>query len=208
VNQREQELAQLNEEVRICPLCPLAKTRTNAVPGEGPIDAEIMLIGEAPGFHEDKQGRPFVGQSGRFLEELLRSAGLSREQVYITNVVKCRPPENRDPAPREIAACAPYLDRQLAIIDPKIVITLGRHSMARYFPGQSISKIHGKPKRDGDRVIFPMFHPAAGLRSAEVAALIREDMLKVPALLEELRASAATTPEPVPDEGPQQLSLF
>ncbi|MDB5059900.1 MAG: phage polymerase-related protein [Chloroflexi bacterium] len=208
MNEREQELAQLNEEVRTCPLCPLAKTRTNAVPGEGPIDAEIMLIGEAPGFHEDKQGRPFVGQSGRFLEELLRSAGLSREQVYITNVVKCRPPENRDPAPREIAACAPYLDRQLAIIDPKIVITLGRHSMARYFPGQSISKIHGKPKREGDRVIFPMFHPAAGLRSAEVAALIREDMLKVPALLEELRASAATTPEPVPDEGPQQLSLF
>jgi uracil-DNA glycosylase family 4 len=208
VNEREQELATLNEEVRNCPKCPLSKTRTHAVPGEGPIDAEIMLIGEGPGFHEDKQGRPFVGQSGRFLEELLHSIGLSREQVYITNVVKCRPPENRDPAPNEIAACAPYLDRQLGIIDPKIVVTLGRHSMARFFPGQSITRIHGQPKPDGNRLIFPMFHPAAGLRSQSVAALIREDMLKIPPLLEQMRASTRVAPEPVPDEGPQQLSLF
>jgi DNA polymerase len=145
VNVREQELDILNAEVRKCTLCPLSKTRTKAVPGEGPVNAEIMLIGEGPGFHEDRQGRPFVGPSGRFLEELLESIGLTRDQVYITNVVKCRPPENRDPAPPEIAVCAPYLDRQLAILSPKIVVTLGRHSMARYFPGQSITRIHGQP---------------------------------------------------------------
>ena len=182
------------------------------MPGEGPSDAEILLIGEGPGFHEDKQGRPFVGPAGRFLNELIESIGLTREQVYITNVVKCRPPENRDPAPDEIAACAPYLSRQVALLKPKIVVTLGRYSMAQYFPGQSISRIHGQPKRHGETIIFPMFHPAAALHRQELAGTLRQDMLKIPALLEELRATKASVTEPEapvePDDGPQQLSLF
>jgi uracil-DNA glycosylase family 4 len=209
---REQALDELNSEVRSCPACRLSQTRTNAVPGEGPVDAEILFIGEGPGFHEDKQGRPFVGPAGRFLNELIESIGLTRDQVYITNVVKCRPPENRDPAPDEIAACAGYLERQTAILKPKMIVTLGRHSMAKYFPGQSISRIHGQPKRDGDVIIFPMFHPAAALHRQELAATLRQDMLKIPALLEEIGKRDAKTVEPEApieqDDGPQQLSLF
>ena len=222
MSDRQQELDDLNEEVRVCPRCPLCRTRTKAVPGEGPSDAEVMFIGEGPGFHEDKQGRPFVGPAGRFLEELIGSIGLRREQVYITNVVKCRPPENRDPAPAEIEACAPYLTRQLATIKPKVVVTLGRHSMARYFPGQSITRIHGQPKRESGVIVFPLFHPAAGLRSPDVAAMTRQDMLRIPALLEEARtravapatvpvretAPAPAAPPPAEESGPTQLSLF
>jgi DNA polymerase len=175
-----------------------------------------MFVGEGPGFHEDRQGRPFVGQAGRFLEELIGSIGLARDQVFITNVVKCRPPENRDPSPNEISTCAPYLDRQFDLIRPKIVVTLGRFSMARFFPGQSISRIHGQPKREAGRIIFPLFHPAAGLRSPEVATLTRQDMLKIPSLLAELRANqgaraaAAEKAEEPPDNGasPRQLSMF
>jgi uracil-DNA glycosylase len=209
---QEQELEKLNVEVRACPNCRLSQTRTRAVPGEGPSNAEILMIGEGPGFHEDKQGRPFIGPAGRFLNELIESIGLTREQVYITNVVKCRPPENRDPAPDEIAACAPYLSRQVALLKPKIVVTLGRYSMAQYFPGQSITRIHGQPKRDRETIIFPMFHPAAALHRQELAGTLRQDMLKIPALLEELRATKASVAEPEapvePDDGPQQLSLF
>ena len=207
----EEQWSALNAEVRTCTKCPLSRTRTKAVPGEGPHDAEIMFIGEGPGYHEDVQGRPFVGPAGRFLEELLESVGLRRDQVYITNVVKCRPPSNRDPAPEEVAACAPYLERQLSLLAPKIIVTLGRFSMARFFPGQSISRIHGQPKRDGNRIIFPMFHPAAALHRQEFAAPIREDMLKIPALLEEARRTQTEDqPEaPAPsDDEPQQLSLF
>ena len=211
--ERAASMAELEAQVRVCPLCDLSKTRTHAVPGEGPIDAEIMFIGEGPGYHEDMQGRPFVGPSGRFLEELLASIGLRRDQVFITNVVKCRPPENRDPAPNEIEACVPYyLDRQIAIIDPKVIVTLGRFSMAKFVPGKSISRIHGQPKREGHRIIFPMFHPAAALHRQELRQMIEEDMLKIPALLEEARREAASekperVPEPEPDV-PQQLTLF
>lgn len=209
-------LEQLNAEVRSCPKCPLAETRTRAVPGEGPLDAEVMFIGEGPGYHEDVQGRPFVGPAGKFLDELLHSIGLQRDRVYITNVVKCRPPANRDPAPNEISACAPYLDRQLAILQPKVIVTLGRYSMARFFPGQSISRIHGQPKREGNRVIFPMYHPAAALHRQDLQPVLRQDMLKIPALLEELRQQAAAgggsgqTPEQqdTEDDEPLQLSLF
>jgi uracil-DNA glycosylase family 4 len=222
VNDRQQQLDVLDGEVRVCPKCPLCRTRTRAVPGEGPADAELMFVGEGPGFHEDKQGRPFVGPAGRFLEELLNSIGFRRDQVYITNVVKCRPPENRDPSPAEIAACASYLERQFEIINPKIVVTLGRFSMARFFPGQSITRIHGQPKHDNGRLIFPLFHPAAGLRSPDVAAMTRQDVQRIPALLEEARNRTASQPAkaaaqppppaavaPVPEEsGPTQLSLF
>ena len=141
------DLSQLAEQIRTCQRCRLAQTRLQAVPGEGPERAPFLLIGEGPGFHEDRQGRPFVGRSGDLLETLLASIGLGRRDVFIANVVKCRPPDNRDPLPDEIEACRPYLDRQIELIQPKLVITLGRISMARYFPGQSITRIHGQIKQ-------------------------------------------------------------
>ena len=141
------ELDAVAAEVAVCPKCELARSRTHAVPGEGNPHARVMLIGEGPGWHEDQQGRPFVGNAGKFLNELLALAGLKREEVFITNVVKCRPPGNRDPMPDEIAACAPYFDRQIGAIDPDVIVTLGRFSMCRWFPGERISKIHGQPKR-------------------------------------------------------------
>ncbi len=209
--ERADELATLEQEVSACPLCDLSRTRKRAVPGEGPVDAEVVFIGEGPGFNEDQQGRPFVGPAGRLLNELLASIGLARDQVYITNVVKCRPPNNRDPMPQEIAACAPYLERQLALIKPKVVVTLGRYSMAKFFPGASITKIHGQPKRIGATFYFPMFHPAAALRQESYMAAVKADMFKIPALIEEARTVTATN-DPAPAEGqedvPMQLGLF
>src|SRR5688500_7935043 len=166
------QLREIASEVVVCPLCELARTRTKAVPGEGDPDTKVMLIGEGPGWHEDQQGKPFVGAAGKFLNELLAIAGLDREHVFITNVVKCRPPGNRDPLPDEIAACAPYLERQIAAIDPDIIVTLGRFSMARWFPGERISRIHGQPKREGGRLIVPMYHPAAALHQGALRGAI------------------------------------
>ncbi len=210
--ERADELAALEQEVSACPLCDLSRTRKRAVPGEGPVDAEVMFIGEGPGFNEDQQGRPFVGPAGRLLNELLASIGLARDQVYITNVVKCRPPNNRDPMPQEIAACAPYLERQLTLIKPKVIVTLGRYSMAKFFPGASITKIHGQPKRIGATFYFPMFHPAAALRQESYMAAVKADMLKIPALIEEARkVMAPDDPAPVEgqqEEAPVQLGLF
>ena len=137
----------LYEDVRACRKCALAEGRNLAVPGEGPDQAEVMFIGEAPGYHENRLGRPFVGAAGRFLEELLASIGLQRTDVYICNVIKCRPPKNRDPLPHEIEACRPFLDAQIALVAPRLIVTLGRHSMARWFPKASISRIHGQPAR-------------------------------------------------------------
>src|SRR5688572_3703139 len=166
-----------------------------------------MLIGEGPGWHEDQQGRPFVGNAGKFLGELLGKAGLTREDVFITNVVKCRPPGNRDPLPDEIAACAPYLDRQLAAIDPDVVITLGRFSMARWFPGERISRIHGQPKRDGRRLIVPMYHPAAALHQGALRSVIEDDFAKLPKILAE--AEDQRQAESAKDEPPaEQMALF
>lgn len=182
-------LDEIAAEVRVCPKCELARTRTNAVPGAGNPDARVMFIGEGPGWHEDQQGLPFVGAAGKFLNELLALAGLSRESVFITNVVKCRPPGNRDPMPDEIAACAPYLDRQLASIDPEVVVTLGRFSMARWFPGERISKIHGQPKKDGRRLIVPMYHPAAALHQTALRGAIEEDFAKLPGILQSVERS-------------------
>jgi DNA polymerase len=176
-------LDQVASEVRVCPLCELARSRTNAVPGEGNPDARVMLIGEGPGFYEDKEGKPFVGASGKFLTELLENAGLKREDVFITNVVKCRPPGNRDPLPDEIQACAPYLERQITLIDPDVIVTLGRFSMSRFFPGERISKIHGQPKTVGERLVVPMYHPAAALHQGALKATIQEDFDKLPKFL-------------------------
>jgi uracil-DNA glycosylase len=199
------ELTVLYQEVRTCQKCILSEGRTNAVPGEGPKDAEIMFIGEAPGFHEDRQGRPFVGAAGKYLEDLLATIGLTREQVYIANVIKCRPPGNRDPQPEEIEACRPYLDRQIDLIRPRLIVTLGRFSMQRYFPGASISRIHGQAKRVGNVIYYPMFHPAAALHQPRWRSLVEEDILKIPELLSRLDEIEEEEPD-VPQA--QQLSLF
>ena len=199
------ELAELCEEIRACQKCILAQGRTHAVPGEGPDAAHIMLIGEGPGFHEDRQGRPFVGAAGQYLDELLEKIGLLREDVYIANVVKCRPPGNRDPQPDEISACRPYLDKQIELIRPHLVVTLGRFSMQRYFPGASISRIHGQAKRVGNVIYYPMFHPAAALHQPRWRSFVEEDMLRIPELLAKLEQLEEEQPEP---PQAQQLSLF
>jgi uracil-DNA glycosylase family 4 len=193
------------EQIVVCTKCVLSQGRTHAVPGEGPEDAGIMFIGEAPGFHEDRQGRPFVGAAGKFLEELLATVDLRREDVYITNVVKCRPPGNRDPQPEEITACRPYLDGQIDLIRPRLVVTLGRFSMQRYFPGASISRIHGQAKRVGNVIYYPMFHPAAALHQPRWRTLVEEDMLQIPGLLAKL--DEIEEEKPALPQG-EQLSLF
>jgi len=198
------ELTELYKEIAICQRCELSQGRTKAVPGEGPENAEIMFIGEAPGFHEDRQGRPFVGAAGKFLEELLASIGLTREDVYIGNVIKCRPPGNRDPLAGEIAACKPFLDKQIELIQPKLIVTLGRLSMARYFPDTKITRIHGQPKRIGNRIYYPMFHPAAALHQPKWRSAVQEDMLRIPQILKE----AEQLGEAEPLEQAEQLSLF
>jgi uracil-DNA glycosylase family 4 len=200
------QLNDLDEQIRVCQKCILGRGRTNAVPGEGPAEAQIMFIGEAPGFHEDRQGRPFVGAAGQYLDELLDGIGLKRADVYITNVIKCRPPANRDPAPIELEACRPYLDRQIELIRPQMVITLGRFSMARYFPGASISRIHGQPKRVGSMIYYPMFHPAAALHQPKWRSLVEEDFAKLPELLAKLEKVDEAKEKELPQA--QQLSLF
>jgi uracil-DNA glycosylase family 4 len=208
-----ESLAQVAQEVAICTRCELHRTRKQAVPGEGPADSEIMLIGEGPGFHENEQGRPFVGAAGKFLEELLAQAGLKRSDVWIGNVVKCRPPGNRDPQPEELAACDAYLERQINAINPKIIITLGRFSMGKYLTGAKISAVHGQMRRVGNRFVIPMFHPAAALHQPKFKPQILADFAKLPKLLEHARADLAQTGtsspgEDGPPEDPKQLELF
>jgi DNA polymerase len=186
--------------------CKLHHSRKNAVPGEGPGNAELMFIGEGPGFHENEQGRPFVGAAGKFLEELLASIGLQREDVFICNVIKCRPPGNRDPQPDEIDACARYLDRQIRAINPKAIITLGRFSMARYFPGARISSIHGQARIVNGRTIVPMYHPAAALHQPSLRQVVKDDFARIPELIASAVDSAAPDEESPAD--PEQLSLF
>ncbi len=206
-----ESLATIADEVRGCTLCKLHQTATRGVPGEGPATAKIMFIGEAPGFNEDRQGRPFVGAAGQFLEELLALAGLSRKDVFITNVVKHRPPNNRDPEPDEIKACAFFLERQIAAIDPAVIVTLGRYSMAKWFPGERISRIHGQPKRVGTRLIVPMLHPAAALHQPQNRPLLEADFRRLPEFvaLAEQQANLPPTGNDEPeDPGVEQLSLF
>ena len=195
-------LAQLCEEIIACRDCELAKYRTKVVPGEGAEDADLLFIGEAPGWHEDQQGRPFVGPAGQFLDQLLASIDLRREEVYIANVIKCRPPQNRDPLPAEIQNCCKWLDRQIEIIQPQMIITLGRYSLARYFPNQSIGKIHGKPRKSGGVIYYPMYHPAAALHQGSLRRTIETDMLKIPQIL----AQGKELPQDEVES--QQLSLF
>jgi len=194
-------LTELYKQIANCRDCELANYRTKVVPGEGPEDADLLFIGEAPGWNEDQQGRPFVGAAGEFLDQLLGSIGLSREQVYIANVIKCRPPQNRDPLPAEIQACSKWLDRQVEIIQPKIIVTLGRYSLAKYFPGEGISKIHGKPRKRDNVVYYPMYHPAAALHQGSLRKIIEADMLQIPQMLAQY--------EKIPEEvNARQLELF
>ena len=195
-------LSELYKDIADCQQCQLAKYRTRTVPGEGKEDAEIMFIGEAPGWHEDQQGRPFVGPAGLYLDQLLASIGLRREQVYIANVIKCRPQGNRDPLPVEILACRHWLECQIELICPKMIVTLGRYSMAMFFPGKSISKIHGTvQKRDGI-IYFAMYHPAAALHQQSLRRAIEEDMLKIPQFLAQAESMTET------DKQPKQLNMF
>jgi len=206
-------LAQIAQEVAVCQKCALHHSRNKAVPGEGPANAEIMLIGEGPGFYENEQGRPFVGAAGKFLDELLASAGLQRSDVWIGNVVKCRPPGNRDPLPEELAACDGYLERQIAALNPKIIITLGRFSMGKFMPGARISAVHGQMRRVGPRFVIAMFHPAAALHQASLKPAILQDFAQLPKLLEQARAalgpvSALVQEQAKIQEEPKQLTLF
>lgn len=196
------ELSEVAERIRVCTLCDLCTGRTHAVPGEGPENAQIMLIGEGPGNQEDQQGRPFVGASGRFMAETLAQVGIHRQDVFITNVVKCRPPGNRDPQPDEIETCTQvYLDLQIALIRPKIIVTLGRFSMAHFLPHSSITRIHGQPQRMGDVIIYPMLHPAAALRRPEWKTAFVADVQRIPDLLR------AALNDPAAAQAPPQIDI-
>jgi len=211
----EETIAQIAKEVSACIKCPLHEGRKKSVPGEGPANAEIMFIGEGPGFHENEQGRPFVGAAGKFLDQLLAQAGVTRADVWIGNVVKCRPPGNRDPLPEELAACDTYLEAQIQAINPSIIVTLGRFSMGKFFSGVKISAIHGQMRKVDDRFVIPMFHPAAALHQAALKPAILGDFAKLPELLKQARVAlgkGAMIEKKKEifkqNEGPKQLSLF
>jgi DNA polymerase len=208
----EETLAQVAKEVAVCEKCALYHSRRKSVPGEGPADSEIMFIGEGPGFYENEQGRPFVGAAGQFLDQLLAQAGLKRSDVWIGNVVKCRPPGNRDPLPEELAACDTYLERQIKAINPSIIITLGRYSMGRFMRGAKISTVHGQMRKVGERYVIAMFHPAAALHQASLKPAILADFARLPELLDQARKglgrSAPDGKEEEPKDDPKQLNLF
>lgn len=190
-----QPLEEIKKEIEACRKCSLCSGRANIVPGDGSFDADIMFIGEAPGKNEDKQGKPFVGAAGKILSNLLDSIGLKREDVYITNVVKCRPPMNRDPLPDEIACCADYLKKELEIIKPKIIVLLGRHAMERFLPGLKISLDHGKPKHLNGRVYFPIYHPAAAIYQRSLLETLEKDFKKIPKLIKKMRQERSSANE-------------
>ena len=215
------EMNELAAEIAVCRNCMLHLTRDKAVPGEGNVRTKILFIGEGPGANENATGRPFVGQAGNFLNQLLAIAQVKRQEVFITNVVKCRPPSNRDPLPEELSACAKYLNRQIELINPPVIVTLGRFSMARYFPLQRISAIHGQGQWVNGRLVVPMFHPAAALHQPSLRAAIEHDFSLLPAYLEQAREKLDPKPveEVKPEEKPaaagepdageaSQLSLF
>jgi uracil-DNA glycosylase len=201
-DERKQALDEIAAEVAVCTRCPLHAQRTRAVPGEGHPDTEVVFVGEGPGYNEDKEGRPFVGAAGGILNELLKAIGWRREEVFITNVVKCRPPGNRDPEPNEIAACAPYLKRQLEVLDPALIVTLGRYSLGTFMPGARISSAHGTIRpTDPDTgatnaSTYALYHPAAALRQGSLKETMFVDMAGVPdALIQSRERRAQATPE-------------
>ena len=218
----EAALAEIAAEVRVCTRCPLHRGRTNAVPGEGNPLSDVLIVGEGPGAREDATGRPFVGPAGQLLVELLRSIGWSREDVFIANVVKCRPPGNRDPEEEEIHACGAYLDRQEHALEPAVIVTLGRHSLRRYLPDARISAMHGQLRRAGGRFVFPMYHPAAALHQTSLRETLFADVRGLPAALlaarqaleaERMAAIEVMAAEPEPalvaaGDDTEQLTLF
>lgn len=212
----EETLARIAKDVSVCTHCALHEGRKKSVPGDGPADAEIMFIGEGPGFHENEQGHPFVGAAGKFLDQLLAQANVTRAEVFIANVVKCRPPGNRDPLPDELAACDLHLEAQIKTINPSIIVTLGRFSMNKFIPGAKISAIHGQMRKVGERFVIPMFHPAAALHQAALKPSILADFAKLPDQLNEARAALGRKvviqkkkdAAVQQDEKPKQLSMF
>jgi len=205
----EEELKQVAAEVNVCTKCALHYSRKNGVPGEGPINAQIMFIGEGPGFHENEQGRPFVGAAGRFLDELLAGIQMKREDVFIGNVVKCRPPSNRDPQTEEISACSSYLERQIQAINPKVIVTLGRYSMGYFLPNAKISSIHGQAMKVIGRLIVAMYHPAAALHQRSLRPIIEADFARLPDLIKQAGEMPEYQEKTSEDkQEPKQLSLF
>jgi uracil-DNA glycosylase len=214
---KQEQLEQLNKKMLACSQCVLRSTCRTVVPGEGNADAEIMFIGEGPGQREDELGRPFVGAAGKFLDELLAVINTKRESVYIANVIKCRPPGNRDPLPEEVEACWPWLVEQIKIIEPKLIVLLGKHAMERFLPNQKISQIHGKAMRRvipeiGTRVFYALYHPAAALYNGGMRTVLIEDFKKIPAVLEAAKKQKSdlvqeNSEEFKPEENKQE-SLF
>ena len=203
------EYHNLVERISTCTECGLSKGRTQSVPGDGALDADIMFIGEGPGFHEDRQGVPFVGAAGNVLNQMLQVIGLSRENVYITNMVKCRPPNNRDPFPGEIGSCSQYLDAQIALIRPKVIVALGRFSFAKFFPSETISRARGKPRDWNGIIVYPMYHPAAVLHNPGLRPALERDFLRLPDLIRQVEEKDAMGDQP--DERqpePKQLNMF
>jgi uracil-DNA glycosylase len=213
----EEELKQVAKEASVCTKCPLQFSRKNAVPGEGPANAKILFIGEGPGFYENEQGRPFVGAAGKFLDELLTSIQFKRSDVFINNIVKCRPPENRDPEPNEIAACNEYLKRQITAINPEVIVTLGRHSMELFMPDARISAVHGQATRINGRLVIAMYHPAAALHQPALKSTVIKDFSQIPDLISQAEKIAekkkpvkddSSTPDPHGSNDATQLKLF
>jgi len=224
-------LKEVAGQVSACEKCGLHFSRKKSVPGEGPANAEIMFIGEGPGFYENEQGRPFVGAAGQFLTDLLSKINLNREQVYVTNVVKCRPPGNRDPLPDELAACSEYLDRQIEALNPRVIVTLGRFSMQHFLPMSKISDIHGQASWVRGRMVVAMYHPAAALHQPSLKPALEKDFMKLPEYIQQAARAAKpaesdealrnpqnrgarrdadqpAAPEPPPPDEPTQLTLF
>lgn len=206
----EQKYADLVGRIAACDMCGLAKGRNKTVPGDGARDADIMFIGEGPGFYEDRDGLPFVGRAGNLLNEMLASIDLRRADVYITNMVKCRPPNNRDPFPAEIAACSGYLDEQIEMIRPKVIVALGRYSFAKFFPNEAISKARGKPRNWRGIVVYPMYHPAAALRNGNLKARLEDDFSRLPDLIRdaENNGGGASETADAPAPAAKQIGLF
>ena len=206
---KTERLEEIAQQVRECRDCPLGQSRTNAVPGEGPADARVMLIAEGPGKNEDQKGRPFVGKAGEFLDDLLAVAGFSRDEVYITNMIKCQAPGNRDPEPGELQACDKHLERQMEVINPELIVTLGRFSLTKFLPGETIGKAGGKLQKKNGRCVFPVMHPAAGLRRNEFRDRIVEDFEAIPGVIQRVREDPPVEePEPETTPASVQPNLF
>jgi uracil-DNA glycosylase len=213
-----EEVLELHGRVRACTSCPLHLTRIQAVPGYGPVTARVMAVGEAPGESEDREGKPFVGAAGRLLTSLLESVGLDRRDIYITNIVKCRPPRNRDPEPLEVESCSHFLDEQIALLQPDVILLLGRHALSRLLPDAGgISRLHGERVRRNDRVFVPLYHPAAALYNGALKETLEADMRRVQGYLADAEAararraggvSASELREAAAASGGAQMDLF